>query len=313
VTSQARVAAVVVSHNTRDDLIRCLSSLGKRAGVPCEVVVVDNASGDGSAAAARGAFPEAHMVVNPVNVGFARACNQGIHASAAPYVLLLNSDAELLPGALPALVQVLEARPRVGIVGPRTVSGDGTIQVSFGPDLRPLSEWRQRRLVRGVRRRRRAALRRADALAEKEREPDWVSASCLLARREALEAVEGFDEGFFLYEEDVDLCVRVRQAGWQVLFTPAAQVLHHMGRSMSSAPARARLEYHRSHLRYYLKHRGARDRAVLRLSLAAVGLWGWLRAVGPGKAREEGRRLHGMTLRLAWTGAPTGSDAPLAF
>ena len=159
-------------------------------------------------------------------------------------------------------------------MGPLTRNPDGSVQVSFGPDLTPIAEWRQRRLVRGVRERRPAALREAEARATAESEPDWVSGSCFLARREALEAVGGFDEGFFLYEEDVDLCLRVRRAGWRVVYTPAAEVRHALGRSMAQAPARARLEYDRSHLRYYRKHNGAAQTALLRASQWVSRLFG---------------------------------------
>jgi GT2 family glycosyltransferase len=107
-----------------------------------------------------------------------------------------------------------------------------------------------------------------EAMAAVEHEPGWVSASCLLARRTALLAVGGFDEGFFLYEEDVDLCVRVRAAGWRVVHTPAAEVVHRAGRSMAQAPEAARMAYHRSHLRYYGKHEGLLATLALRALLA---------------------------------------------
>lgn len=300
--TQPRLSAVVVSYNTRDDLLRCLSSLREHAGVPCEITVVDNASADGSAEAVRGAFPDAQLIENPVNLGFARACNQGLRASSSPFVLLLNSDAQVLGGAVALLLGILEERPDVGLVGPRTRSADGAIQVSFGPDLTPMAEWGQRRLVRGVRRREPRALERVEALAAREHEPDWLSGSCLLARRQALEAVGGFDEGFFLYEEDVDLCVRVRKAGWRILFTPRAEIVHHLGRSMAQAGHWARLEYHKSHLLYYRKHRGALATALLRLSLLAVSLAGWLGSLGPGDARRARRSLHRSSLGLALGG-----------
>ena len=166
---------------------------------------------------------------------------------------------------------LLDARSGVGVVGPLTRNPDGTVQPSFGSDLTPLSEWRQRSLVLGVRARRPAALREAERRASREHEPDWVSGSCFLARRAALEAVGGFDEGFFLYEEDADLCRRLRGAGWRVLYTPAAEVRHALGRSAAQAPARARLEYHRSHLRYYRKHNGPLLTTLLRAYLAVTG------------------------------------------
>ena len=172
-------------------------------------------------------------------------------------MLFLNSDAEVTPGAIETLAGVLDVRPDVGIVGPRTVGENGRIQVSTGADLTPSSEWSQRRLVRGVREGRPDAVREAESRHGREHEPFWVSGSCLLARRSALQAVGGFDEGFFLYEEDVDLCARVRAAGWRVVFTPAGTVRHRLGRSMEKSAERARLEYHRSHLLYYRKHRGS--------------------------------------------------------
>ena len=266
-----KISAIVVSHNTRDDLLRCLASLAAHVRLPLEVVVVDNASTDGSVDAVRRAYPTARLLPSPANEGFSTANNAGIRASAGPHVLVLNSDAELTAGAVETMSGLLDARADVGVVGPLTRNPDGTVQLSFGSDLTPLSEWRQRSLVRGVRARRPAALREAERRASREHEPDWVSGSCFLARRAALEAVGGFDEGFFLYEEDADLCRRLRGAGWRVLYTPAAEVRHALGRSAAQAPARARLEYRRSHLRYYRKHNGLLLTALLRAYLAVTG------------------------------------------
>jgi len=293
VSGTPRVAVVVVSFEARETLLAGLDSVRTHASVPLELVVVDNASSDGSAAAVRAAHPGALVIGNPDNVGFARAANQGWRASGAPHVLFLNPDAEVTPGAIETLAGLLEARPEVGAAGPRTRSGDGTIQVSTGPDLTLLAERRQRRLVRGVARRDPAALAEAEARHAREHEPAWVSGSCLIARRAALERVGGFDERFFLYEEDADLCRRIRAAGWRVVFTPAAEVRHALGRSMARAPRRARLEYHRSHLLYYRTHNGPLAQAALRLLLAARGLGGWLRgrASGDAAARADGAAL----------------------
>jgi GT2 family glycosyltransferase len=298
VTGAPRAAVVVVSFEARDVLLAALASVRAHAGMPVETVVVDNASADGSAEAARTTYPEAVVIANRENAGFGRACNQGWRASRAPVVVFLNPDAEVSPGALPALVGLLETRPGVGAVGPRTRSADGTIQVSTGPDLGLLSEWRQRRLVRGVARGEPPAIAEAEGLHSGEHEPAWLSGSCLAVRREALLAVSGFDEGFFLYEEDADLCRRLRKAGWRVVFTPEAEVRHQGGRSMSRAPARARLEYHRSHLRYYAKHNGLASRLALRTLLAARGGIGWLRGLWAGDSAQaaEGATLVKMAL-----------------
>jgi GT2 family glycosyltransferase/glycosyltransferase involved in cell wall biosynthesis len=297
-----RVSAVVVSHNTRDDLLRCLAALATRVRLPLEVIVVDNASADGSAAAVRRDHPEVRVLESPENLGFARANNLGLREARAPHVLILNSDAEVARGAVETMAALLEARSDVGIVAPRTLNEDGSVQVSFGEALTPLAEWRQQRLVRGVRARRRGALLEAARRASMEHEPAWVSASCLLARREVLDAVGGFDEAFFLYEEDVDLCVRVRRAGYKVVFTPAAEVVHRLGTSMARSPERAAFEYHRSHLIYYRKHQGPLATALLRSYLAGRAAWAWLRAVGPGAGRASRRGAWARVLQLALSG-----------
>ena len=296
-----RVSAIVVSYNTRADLLRCLEALRAQAGVPLETILVDNASTDGTVDAVRAGSPEVQVLANAENLGFARANNLGLRAARGELVLVVNSDCELRPGALAGLVSILDTRPDVAIVGPRTVGTDGAPQVSFGPSLTPLAEWRQGRLVRGVKAGEVAALRRADALAAQEREPDWVSASCFLARKAALEAVGGFDESFFLYEEDVDLCVRVRAAGGRILYTPGAEVVHHLGRSMDRAPALARLEYHRSHLRFYAKHNSGAERAALRAWMAGRAILGWLSAGSGDQARQRRAEARAL-LKLALSG-----------
>ena len=297
-----RVTAVIVSFNTREHLLRCVASLQAHVSLPIEVVVVDNGSDDGSAAAVRAAHPAARVVENGANLGFAAACNRGLREARAPYGLLLNSDAEVCSGTVEALARVLDERPEVGIVSPRTVGPDGGPQLSFGPDLTPLAEWRQRRLVIGLRQGQAAAVREVTALSAREQEPAWVSAACLLARKAALDAVGGLDERFFLYEEDVDLCLRVRRAGWRILYMPAAVVMHHLGKSMDMAPARARLEYDRSHLRFYAKHRGPGAMALLRAYLAGSAAAGWVAALGPGPERRARRRERRDALRIALSG-----------
>lgn len=300
-SAPSRLSAVVVSFNTRDDLLRSLGALRDAVRLPLEVLVVDNASRDGSAEAVRAAFPDVRVLANAENLGFSAANNQGLRAARGDYLLVLNSDAEVRPGAVETMAGILDTRGDVGIVGPRTVGSDGRPQVSFGPALTLRGEWSQRRLVRGARQGHAGVLREVQERAARAQEPDWVSGACFLARRTALEAVDFFDEGFFLYEEDVDLCLRVRKAGWRVVYTPEAEVMHHLGRSMAQAPAQARLEYHRSHLRYYRKHNGPLARMALRAGLFARGGAAWLRGLlsGPdgAPARQEGRALLSLALR----------------
>jgi N-acetylglucosaminyl-diphospho-decaprenol L-rhamnosyltransferase len=298
----SEVTAVVVSFNTREDVLCCLGSLEANVTLPLRTIVVDNASADGSVEALRSRFPRAEVIANAENVGFARATNQGLRRARTPLILILNSDAEVRAGAVETMAAVLAQRPDVGIVGPRTLGTDGGPQVSFGRRLSILNELRQRRLVLGVRHRRPAALRRAEALAAVAREPAWVSGACMLARREVLEQVGYFDEAFFLYEEDVDLCLRVRRAGFKVAFAPEAVVVHHLGRSMAFDPERARLEYHRSHLLLYRKHQHRLALALLRGQLLLRAGAGWIAALGPGEPRRGRRRAAARTLALALRG-----------
>jgi GT2 family glycosyltransferase len=292
-----RAAVVIVSYNSQETLPACLDSLARPAGVPLEVVVVDNASTDASAAIARSHPSGPRLVVNAGNLGFACACNRGLRETSAPLVLFLNPDSVVAAGAVETMAALLESRSDVAVVGPLTHSADGTIQVSTGPDLGLRSERKQRRLVAGVKRRDPRILLEAEALHAREREAEWVSASCLMARRQALLGVGGFDEGFFLYEEDADLCRRLRAAGWRVVFTPSAEVRHTLGHSMAQASRRARIEYHRSHLRYYRKHNGAGPRALLRVLLACRGVSGALAAIA--RADADRRRECLSLVRLA--------------
>lgn len=305
--SEPRVSVVIVSYNSREELLGCLFALRDHVSVPHEIVVVDNQSGDGSVDAVRAAHPQVKVLQNDENLGFAKANNRGFQATSAPYILVLNSDALVRPGTVEGLLALLEEREEVGLVGPRTLNTDGSVQVSFGPMLTPVREFFQRRLVRGVRERRRRHMERAERLSRVEHEPVWVSASCFLARREALAAVGGFDEEFFLYEEDVDLCVRLRAAGWSVLFTPQFEVVHRLGASMESARDRARLEYHRSHLRFYAKHNGRAPHTLLRAALALRSLAGWGLSASRGSRGRAERENHARLLKEVLAGTPRDS------
>jgi N-acetylglucosaminyl-diphospho-decaprenol L-rhamnosyltransferase len=294
-----RIDVVIVGYESREAVLEAVRSVKRDTSPLACIRVVDNASLDGTAEAVRAAFPDVDVIANEWNRGFAAACNQGWRAGNAPLVLFLNPDAELQPGALAAMAGVLD-QPAVGIVGPRTLNADGSVQVSTGPDLSPLTEPVQRWLVRGVAARRRAAIARAAARHARRFEPGWVSGSCLMARRSCLEAISGFDEGFFLYEEDADLCRRARAAGFRVVFTPDAVVRHALGRSMARAPARARIEYHRSHLRYYERHLGRAAVTTLRALLLARAALAW----GAGLLRGRAAREAAADLAAAALGRP---------
>ncbi|MGE0592509.1 MAG: glycosyltransferase family 2 protein [Vicinamibacterales bacterium] len=274
------IAAVIVNYNAGDELQAALASLAQTLeGREWEAVVVDNASTDGSAAFVAAFAPRVRLVANATNVGFGRGVNQGVAATAAPFVLVMNPDCRLTPGAVDALQRELERHPRCAVVGPRILDPDGAVQRSArgDPDMLTGLFGRSTRLTRLF-----------PSLAEATRnvvtadglpaghaslEVDWVSGACMLARRAALADVRGFDEGYFLYWEDADLCRRLRAAGWHVRYVPGATAVHTVGRSSRTAPAASIRAFHQSAYRYYTTHVATRPfdprRPLARAVLAA--------------------------------------------
>lgn len=261
----ADLAVVVVNYNTGEYLTRCVRSAFENAGdAAIELVVVDNASRDGSADAAIAANPDARLIRNPDNRGFAAAVNQGIRATTARYVLLLNPDAEILAGTLGGFVKVARDRPRAGAIGPVVRDPDGSIYPSARkvPTLaEALGHSFLGPFAQGNRFTR--AYTMADWDRRSERRVDWVSGSCMLINRHALEEVGLLDERFFMYVEDVDLCTRLLTAGWQVLFSPELEVVH-VGGISTGRSKRMTLEHSRSIYKYFVKHRALGWRRALR-------------------------------------------------
>ena len=249
-----RLSIVIVNFNGRGHLQHCLASLSAHPpAVPSEIVVVDNASTDGSADVVI-QWPHVRLLRLPENVGFSAGNNTGMRASAGELILLLNNDTIVPDGALDRLIERLEAHPAAAIAGPRLIDGEGRAELSFGPMISPLGELRQKIVVglhaRGVG----PVSRWVDRRTRREQYVDWVSGACLLVRRPAAEAVGGLDERFFLYTEDVDFCASVRANGGKVLFTPAAEIVHLRGRSRATVAPASNAAYRRSHLAFYEKH-----------------------------------------------------------
>jgi len=248
------LSIIIVSFNARADLERCLESLHvSPPDVSHEIIVVDNASSDGSADAAR-RWPDVRVIEAGANLGFARANNAGIRASSGADLLMLNSDTIVPPGAIDRLVDDLARHPDVAVVGPRLVDGDGRAELSFGRMIGPLNELRQKRLVRGHERRDPKISAFVDRLTRRAHAPDWVSGACLLVRRADAEAVGLLDERYCLYTEDVDFCAAIRARGRRIRFTPAVEIVHLRGRSAAAAPAAAREASRQSRLAFYEKH-----------------------------------------------------------
>jgi N-acetylglucosaminyl-diphospho-decaprenol L-rhamnosyltransferase len=250
------LSIIIVSYNCRPDLERCLTSLAEHPPqVPHDIVVVDNASRDGTPDAVRSRWPTVRVIESGENMGFAKASNIGIRATRGDLVLLLNPDTIVPAGAIDALVAALDARPDVAVAGPRLVDECGRAELSFGRMLSPWVEARQKLLVRGSQRGIPPITALVEHMTARTRAVDWVSGACLLVRRHDLEAVGLLDERFLMYTEDVDLCAAVRARGRVVLFVAAAEIIHARGRSAASAPAATEAAYRRSQIAFYEKHR----------------------------------------------------------
>jgi N-acetylglucosaminyl-diphospho-decaprenol L-rhamnosyltransferase len=252
------VAVVLVTYQSERDLAMCLGSLERAAGPhPLEVVVVDNASTDASVEIARGYG--AKVLENHANLGLSRAINMGVAVTGAPWLLIANPDTWLSPGSLRRMLATAASDPRIGCVGPHLANPDGSdyptgrrfpslLMGSLHAALAPV--WPDNPATR---RYHMAGVDRSRPLTV-----DWVSGACMLLRRQAFEEVGGFDPAYFMYFEEMDLCLRLHRAGWKVVFDPLAEVKHVVGGSTRSAPYRKVVHHHASALRFYCR-RYARD------------------------------------------------------
>jgi N-acetylglucosaminyl-diphospho-decaprenol L-rhamnosyltransferase len=264
------LAVVIVNFNTGTYLERCLASLETHRGdIATDILVVDNASHDGSQLAAR--LDGVRLVENAENVYLSPAWNQGAELTDAPYLLFLNPDTEWWNGTLADLVAVAREHPRAGIVGPLVRNMDGSLYPTGRP-FPGMADAVGHAFLGGVAPGNRFTrrYRLADWDRRTEREVDWVSGCCMLMPRAAFDAVGGFDESFLLYGEELDIATRLHAKGWSVLFTPEAEVLHEIG--VSTGRSRRSLRMHSASMyRYYRKHRaGGWRRLTLPFARAAL-------------------------------------------
>jgi len=283
-------SVVVVSWNTRELLRQCLQSIvdepdveivaagaqpSDAARLAAEIIVVDNASDDGSAQMVQAEFPQVRLLANRHNAGFAAANNQAVAQARGRVLFLLNPDAYLLPGALAGLARFLHEHPEAAVVGPNVLNPDGSWQAAafrfatlwdlwceavFLSVLWPRSPLFARKELGGFNR---------DAV----REVDWIQGCALLVRREVWDAVGPLDEGYWMYVEELDWCRRAKIMGYRIFFTPDAQVVHYGKRSVARARARVLPLGFRSHFRYYRKFDGrAKELAVRLIALLQMGL-----------------------------------------
>jgi N-acetylglucosaminyl-diphospho-decaprenol L-rhamnosyltransferase len=289
------VDVVIVSYNSRDTLRECVEPL---AGVPgVSVTVVDNQSTDRSLESI--ADLPVRAIPSGRNGGFGFGCNLGSAAGDAPFVLFLNPDARIAARDVERLVHVLEAEPDVAVAGPRIVDVDGSLFHSMRRYQRVGSTWATALFLHRLFTRASWAneIIRAPEAYERASYPEWLSGSCLMVRRSALERVEGFDESFFLYGEDMDLCARIRAGGDRVRYEPGAHAIHEGGHSAPRVALYAVLA--QSRMRFARGHSGTASAALQCLGLA-VGAVTHLLASAQRPAQRQG---HAAALRAIIAGS----------
>lgn len=265
------LSIVIVSWNTRAILDDCLGSIfANPPGDQFEVLVVDNASTDGTVELIRSRYPQVRLFCSEKNLGFAGGNNLAIPECAGRYVLLLNPDTKILPGALDRLTHFLEETPQAGAAGARLLNADGSLQLSCYPRPELFREfWR---------------LFHLDLLypyasypvekwpLDRPRRVDVLMGACLLLKREVLEQAGSLDETFFIYSEEVDLCLRIQRAGWQLFWVPQAQVVHYGGQSTQQVAAEMFLRLYQGKILYFRKHYGFPAAQIYKLILATATL-----------------------------------------
>jgi GT2 family glycosyltransferase len=260
---------IIVNWNTRDLLADCLESIAANAPTySYEIIVVDNASADDSVAMIKARFPHIALIENSGNPGFAQANNQAINRSSGRYILLLNPDTVVLPDALDNLIAFMDRHPHAGAAGSRLFSADGSLQASCYPyptlfrelwrlfhmdAIHPIAEYDMGRWS-------------VDA----PREVEAIQGSCFMLRREALDQVGLLDENFFMYSEEVDLCLRIRQGGWPLYWVPQSRVIHYGGQSSKLVADEMFLQLYRGKVQYFRKHTKPLKVALYKLVLLAA-------------------------------------------
>jgi hypothetical protein len=271
-----KLSVIIVTWNVREFLDRALASVyaswGERPGL--DVIVVDNASRDGTVEMVRSDYPQVRLIANRDNRGFTGGNNQGLAAAHGDYLLLLNADTEVRCDALARLVTYLEEHPDVGLVAPHLLNPDGTTQSSRRrfptlPTLFLESTWLQglapHRLL--------ARYYIEDRPVDVEQTVDWVTGAAMMVRRDVVDDVGGLDEGFFMYSEELDWCRRIHAAGWTVAYIPTANIVHYGGKSSEQVATARHLYFQTSKIRYTRKYHGAFAAGSLRWWLMTQYAW----------------------------------------
>jgi GT2 family glycosyltransferase len=284
------LSIILVNYNDRRHIEACLSSLQENVPpVEHEIIVVDNASTDGSREWIARSFPAVRLIANADNAGFSRANNLGVKESRGEFLLFLNTDTVVTPGSIGRWLDHLGVDPTIGAAGPALLRKGGAVQVSFGKKVNfPAQLWQKLFLNPHYGR----LLKKCAGT----RNVGWLSAACLLCRRKAFEQVGGFDENFFIYFEDIDLCLRLREAGWKLAYIPETRIFHEGGATTSPRRDFSRYQYRKSQLSFYRKHNPGISLGLLRASLKVNLAFLFIRGAFRG---EEGARLRRLYRELS--------------
>jgi len=289
------LSTIIVNWNTRELLAHCLHALEcLPVDLRSDVIVVDNASTDGSAEMVGRRFPWVQLIPCDRNLGFGAANNLALRQARGRYVLLLNPDTEVRPGAIETLARFLDDHPQTGVVGTMLLNPDGTLQPSCHDYYSFTNSLLHNRLVE------RLTDRWKVAPAQQSGQPtevDWMTGACLLARRSVLSAVGGFDLDYFLYAEEIDLQFRVRELGWSIVYVPSPGVVHYGGQSARQAPLAATFHDYRGRWLFVRKHQSAwLAGAYLAKTVFALGCWltYWAarQAINPGAENRRQRQAY---------------------
>jgi N-acetylglucosaminyl-diphospho-decaprenol L-rhamnosyltransferase len=262
------LSIVILNWNVRDLLDRCLASI-QSDRFSLETIVVDNASMDDSVAMVRSKYPNSIVIANKTNLGFTGGNNRGLEAARGRYVMVLNPDTEIVGDALDRLIDYLDSHSQVGAIGPQLLNPDRSIQSSRRrfPTLATgffESTWLQGLAPRNI-------LKRfyvEDVSPDATQEVDWLTGACTVFRKSMLDQIGVYDDkNFFMYSEEIDLCKRVKSAGWKIVYLPGAKVIHYVGQSSDQVVAARHLYFQTSKVHYFRKHHGRFKAALIRVFL----------------------------------------------
>lgn len=259
------ISIIIVNYNGLEYTRNAVRSI-LRYSPQSEIIVIDNGSTDGSPESLAREFPEIKLKVMTENRGFGYGNNRGVEQASGKFLFFLNNDTYLVEDTPSRLASVLQEDATVGICGPKLLNRDGTFQLSFGLDPSIVNEWIVRRMHRRIKKRDAAYASELEMRYEN-KHVDWLTGASLMVRREAFEAVGGFDEAFFMYFEDADLCRRIRERGFAIRYLPSTSLIHLVGQSSERALSRTSGEYRKSQIHYYRKHLSVFSAGMLRLYL----------------------------------------------